>query len=389
MPCNLLKATLLLGLLAISAVSCRKEAIPSMNIIKESPIGWDTKESCLVVYSKGSSTDTLKAAIKCRGGMSSRYDKHSFSLELGKKYKFHNLPYDDDWVLNANYIDKTFMRHKICYDLFREMNPANVASPCSYVNLNINDNYAGLYVIMQEINAKSAELDKKDPRSMLFKDPPVFYKERLKNVQDSLNYYQQKFPKIHDKDQTEYIERFKDFLFNSSDSEFINGISKWIDIKNVIDWHLLLLFTNNSDGIMKNFYLYKKDEATPFRIAIWDYDHSFGRDGDNELNLNNELNFERSILLKRLMNIAGSVYPERLKNRWKELRKKNIISLENFKSHVNRNDEIIKKVITRNFKKWPVDDKWYYDANSYDQEIELMICFVEQRIRYLDGFFEM
>ena len=33
---------------------------------------------------------------------------------------------------------------------------------------------------------------------------------------------------------------------------------------------IILLFTNNADGIMKNFYLYKLDKNTPFRFAIWD-----------------------------------------------------------------------------------------------------------------------
>ena len=60
--------------------------------------------------------------IKCRGGISSKYNKHSFSLELEKKYSLAKLPIDDDWIINANYIDKTFMRHKICYDIFKEMN---------------------------------------------------------------------------------------------------------------------------------------------------------------------------------------------------------------------------------------------------------------------------
>jgi spore coat protein CotH len=81
-------------------------------------------------------------------------------------------------------------------------------------------------------------LHKKDSSAMLFKDPPIFYSERLSYVQDSLNYYQQKYPKIQKNDKTYYIEKFKDFLFNSTDSLFVRDISKWVDIQNVIDWHI-------------------------------------------------------------------------------------------------------------------------------------------------------
>jgi hypothetical protein len=375
-------------LIMIFAFSCKKAQVPTINIVKEGGIGWTIKEPCKIIYSINNDEVELKAKIKCRGGVSSRYFKHSYSLELDHKYGLGNLPENDDWILNANYIDKTFMRHKISYDLFREMNPnKNIAAKSSFVNVKLNGIYDGLYVLMEEINASLAGLDKKDSLAMLFKDPPVFRKEKLSYVQDSLNYYQQKFPKINKLDKTSYIEKFINFLFNSKDSTFVKEVSTWIDIENVIDWHIILLFSNNGDGIMKNFYLYKINKNTPFRIAIWDYDHSFGRDGDNEHNLmERELNCERSILLMRLSQIPETGYLPKLKERWYELRNQNIISFENFKAHIDRNHKIIRNEIENNFKKWPIDDNWYFDNNNYNQEIDLMLDFVKIRITQLDEY---
>ena len=74
-------------------------------------------------------------------------------------------------------------------------------------------------------------------------------------------------------------------ITQTPDQEFYAHIGEWIDIPNLIDYHLFLLFTNGGDGVKKNFYLYKKDKDTPYRIAPWDCDHSFGRDGDNEKNM--------------------------------------------------------------------------------------------------------
>ena len=59
-------------------------------------------------------------------------------------------------------------------------------------------------------------------------------------------------------------------------------------MENLIDWHILLLFTNNGDGLMKNYYFYKMDSETPFRFAIWDYDHTFGRDESAEAGYRHE-----------------------------------------------------------------------------------------------------
>ena len=282
------------------------------------------------------------------------------------------------------------MRHKISYDLFREMRSENASAKCAYVNIKFNDEYKELYVLMQEVNAAMLELNKNDTMAMLFKDPPIFRKEKLskKQLQDSSNYYQQKCPKINTSDKSYYMAEFESFLLRSDNQSLSENISKWIDIENVIDWHIMLLLTNNSDGILKNFYLYKKDKNTPFRIAIWDYDHSFGRDGDNEFNLmNRELNCYRSILLDRLSSMANSEYLLKVKTRWFELRKLNIISQNNFEKHLSKNDKIIRKEVVRNFEKWPVNSQWYYDDSSYQQELDLMRDFVTIRINQLDKYF--
>lgn len=381
--------------LFILAFSCKQEEyppqeviaykFPALNILADEEIGWESKGPCKITYTDAKSDVESLAQIKNRGGMSSRYYKHSYSLELNNKFSLGGLPINDDYILNANYIDKTFMRHKVSYDIFRQMSKNNVASKSAYVNVSVNSQYQGLYLLMEEINASMVGLNKMDTCAMLFKDPPVFYAEKLPYVQDSLNYYQQKYPKKEVSDKTLYMDTFRDFLFNSSDSLFAKDIGKWVDIENVIDWHLMLLFSNNADGILKNFYLYKLNAHTPFRFAIWDYDHSFGRDGDNELNMGEkELTWRRSILLKRLSQQPQTGYLPKLKKRWVELRKLNIFSYQNFKAHVEQNHQIISQEVEENFALWPVDDPWYFDGNNYQQEIDLMLGFVERRVMEMD-----
>ena len=369
--------------------ACNVVEIPIINIKKGGSVSGTTKQPCKVLYSSGDENILLDGKIKRRGGMSRKYEKHSYALELDCKVSLAELPSDDDWILNANYIDKTFMRHKISYDLFKDMNDKNIAPACSYVNVYFNDLDQGLYVLMEKINASMIGLNKKDSYAMLFKDPPIFYKEKLSHVQDSSNYYQQKYPKIKDDDKTSYLEKFKTFIFSATDSIFSNNISKWVDINNIIDWHLLLLFSNNSDGIMKNFYLYKWDEETPFRIAIWDYDHSYGRDGDNELNMIRPLDVKRSILLKRLLEIEEIGYINELKNRWEVLKKNNVLSVNGFKKRVQKNNSIIAPIINRNNRIWPIDAHWYFDDNDYQAEVDLLMEYVQLRTKQIDQYFNL
>ena len=374
-------------ILSISLFACTEVHLPSIKIEKEGDFSWTKKEVCNIIYENQKEKVEIGAKIKCRGGMSGKYYKRSYSIELDNKLKIGNMEADDDWILNANYIDKTFMRHKISYDLFKQMSNEHVAANSSYVNVYVNEEYQGLYLIMEEINASMIGLDKSDSMAMLFKDPPIFYKEKLPYYHETIDYYEQKYPKLEKKDRTKYIEGFANFLFQSSDSDFAANITSWIDLESVVDWHLLLLLTNNGDGIMKNFYLYKVNSKTPFRIAIWDYDHSFGRDGDNEINLGKqELKWRHSVLLNRLCQIEATNYIPKLKERWQILRSSNVFTIENIEDHIYKNNALIKHAVVDNFTKWPADDKWYFDDNNYEDEIKLMSEFINKRITILDQY---
>ncbi len=385
-------ASIIVPLLCLSllATNCyqNQDPFPELKIFDKGTVTWKEKGECEIVYCSEGDTLIIPARAKFRGSISSRYAKHSYSVEFESRISFGDIPADDDWVLNASYIDKTFMRHKLSYDLFRQMGKLNLAPSCYYLNLSANNKPKGLYVAMQEVNAGMLGLVKSDTMSMLFKDPPVYFRDSLDYVQYPNNYFQQKYPKKYELDKTWYLEEFRDFMFNSPDSMLLADVDKWIEIQNLIDWHLLLLFTNNGDGVMKNFLLYKTNKRTPFRIALWDYDHSFGRDGGYTLNMmENPVEPKRSELIKRLMEIPGSTYPEMLRERWWQHKKADILTLDNIEHHIEQNDRVIREQIPGNAKIWPLDSKWYEDDNSYEEELQLIRDFVTLRVAQLDEYF--
>lgn len=376
-----------LGLVFLFGCSRAEKKLPAIYIKVETEIPKNKKIPCEIIYVENRDSLFAKATIKRRGGSSMKYKKHSYRVELESKIPLANLPSDDDWILTANYIDKTMMRHKISYDLFRKMHSENLVAQSSYIEVYLNGNYNGLYLLMEKIDASTTFLKKEDPEAMLFKDPPIFFEKRLEKVQEPDNYFQQKVPKKKKLDQTKHLENFHQFLFKSTDENFQKEISKRVNLRNIIDWHLLLLFSNNSDGIMKNFYLLKRDSASPLEIVPWDYDHSFGRDGDNELNmLRHELDVNRSVLFRRLN--ASLEYRKKLKKRYWKLRKNGLFSIENFSKMIRENDEIIEDKVIRNFEKWKVDGYWYFDDKDYQSELELMEKFVKIRLKSLDDFFK-
>lgn len=380
-------------LLTISMVflpSCERKPkpIPNIDIVSEA-IPREPKIPCVIVYSENGEITMENARVKTRGGASCVFPKVSYTFKMDHSLSLAGLPKQKSYILNANYIDKSMMHHKICFDLFREMNPLrNIAAECAYVTVSLNGSYNGLYVLMQKLNAGSLGLDKKDSLAMIFKDPPIFFGENRLDprwVQEPGNYFQQNFPDIEDEDKNGYLEDVMQFMIHADDSTFAREIVRIFDLENIIDWHLLLMFTNNGDGVMKNFYLYKRDSHTPFRIAIWDYDDAFGRDGEGELKMTESLpNFERCLLLNRLENNPYLDYNHLLRQRYKALRDNGLFSKKKIERMIRDNDKIIKDYVERNFERWPVDGIGYYDAYRYEEEIEVMRQYLDIRIPQLD-----
>lgn len=347
----------------------------------------DHKVPVRIYHKDDSEVGILKGSIERRGGFSMSFPKHSYELDLDVDFALCDLPADDDWILNANYIDKTFIRHVMSYELFSDMGSYNLASKSSFVTLYLNGTYQGLYVLMEKLDKSSLGLVGGDQAAMIFKEPHIF-RENYDGVvpQKPHNFHQQTYPKIEEKNLSGFVEDIHRFILESSPADFESEIPKIFDMRNVVDWHLLLLISNNSDGILKNFYLYKKDRATPLRIAPWDYDHSFGRDGDNELNLDERpLKIERSILFRRLLEFDW--YRSDLKNRWLELNEKEVLSEKGLKQRIHSTSKTVSKLVDRNFKLWPVNAGQYYDDNNFEEEIGVMLRFIELRHRRLDKYF--
>lgn len=382
---------MLISLLLSLATSCderteseeNSESSDELHVFSEN-IGWEQKVKAKFLY-KG---ETIFGDVKFRGGISSKYDKHSMTIELKPNRSIAGMPSDDDWILNASYVDKTFQRHKLSYDLFRKMHTENKAPLCAYLPVYINDSYEGLYVAMQKVNGSWLGFDKENPENnALFKDAFIFIEEDLPNVQEPDNYYQQKFPELYQIDYREELNALRDFLFNASDEDFEKEIGNRFDLRNVIDWQLLLMLTNNDDGLYKNYYLCRGKDSDKFEFIPWDYDHSFGRDGDYGLNLiDRELGWDRMILFKRLMASDSLNYADQLKARWNELRK-HVFTKDEIYKMIAENDKAVRPYIDANAKRWPLDSKWYSDANSYEEELEILRKFVPMRLQQLDTFF--
>lgn len=348
-------------------------------------IPWNKKDKCFIQINENG--DTLPIKAKYRGGMSSQYYKHSFSVAFAKDtILFEDWKSDDDYIFNANYIDKTFIRHRLSYDLFKLFTPTNIAPKSHFKNLYLNNDYQGLYLVMQEVDRSLLEIKKTDTTAFILKDGALFsdYIDGYP-TQEGEDVFQQKYPKKQTKKNTLEIKKVWNLLHCSSDTKFKETIANHFNIDNIIDWHLLLLLTNNGDGVTKNFYWYKKNNGL-WNVVPWDYDDSFGRNGDGTLQTNlNHCNWQRNILLKRLFNLNVNNYKSKLKDKWNNIRN-NGLNLAKVQELINQYyTELNPQDLENNFNKWPINDANYSDSLDYKEELELIYNYIPKKIKEIDS----
>lgn len=355
-----------------------------------------TKKSCFITWVQANGDtlfDEMHAKVKLRGeGHGAlKFEKSSYTFKLSEARVLDSMPKEKDWILNAAYIDKSLVRTKLSYDLFRAMSAKNVAPQTSWVELWFNDDYRGVYLLHEKMDATRMGVDKNDLGARIFKAPPLFmngdYTRFLKTK--TANFFDQRYPDYEVVNCSADAERLMRFIHESTDEAFgdsVNGLASMIDLDIVIDWHLLLIISNNTTGVFKNYYLYSQGSNDKWRIGIWDADRGYGRDGDNELNLDGFINIQRNVMLYRLMSGNHFDYNDRLRQRYLELKANGTVSLEALLQRIDVMDQTIGAHLDQNFEKWPANGPYYFDDSTYVQEIRLMKDWLTKRIPKVESY---
>ncbi|MFD1552823.1 hypothetical protein DNU06_08330 [Putridiphycobacter roseus] len=360
-------------LFTLLLISCKKnQPFSSLDIQTENMIDFDQKNKANIAYNEGEIKVQLLGDFK----VNKKDSKSTYTVELNQPFPLGGLQMDDDWVLKGNNNDPSFVREFISYALFRQMSKENIAPACTYTNLYVNHEYQGLYLLLQKINAGFLDLKKSDSLSMLFKNPPFFSMEST-SIKNEFN---QKFPKVKKKNLNPYLKNIQQNILTYSKDSLSLLVRNNFDLENIMDWHLLVMFTENKKGYTDHFYLYKEKSGKPFKIALWDFDKTF--DNGKNHKLISASNWEKNILLKRLYAEDILDYKSKLKARWKELSGQDIFQVEAIQ---NLMEPILLKLTPQIEKN---NSHWHLTDYILQEEIEKIKLSIERRRNEMNIFFK-
>ncbi len=336
-----------------------------------------------------------KIGIEYRGSSSQGMPKKSYGFETwdvnGNSIdtSLLGMPQESDWILSASYSDKSLMNNYMTYDLARMM--GWYAPRCEYVELVINNEYQGVYILMEKIKRDNNRVDiaKLQPTDIAGDQVTGGYIVKIDkgtgsggggwtsnfapdtNVNGQTIVFQYEYPNDVDiVPQQEayiqaYIDSFETALAGPNFMDTAIGYAHYIDLNSFVDYFLLNELSRNVDGYRLSTYLYKDKASNGGKLTIgpcWDYDIAWGNAnyclGDDVTGWAIDFaepcsgdNWQIPFWWDRLL--QDTAFQNKLKCRWEEL-KMTVLSVSYLQNYTDSLETYLTESTGRNFVTWPI-----------------------------------
>lgn len=374
--------------------------LPLINILSEDEI---TSNDTKTQFNYFNNINTEKevnanALMHIRGVSSKKFDKKSYKINFTNKsfsdekdINIQNFYYGDSLILDSVYRDSSKIRNVLSIELWNSIsnNFNNVDVHSEFVELFINNEYIGLYVLTEPINRTKLNLNKTTSNDTSAIIKTVEWRT-IKDIKESYSvkdniflYYELKYPNdsdMYEKSWDVILNKLSKYYSNTNSYDVINNV---FNINNYIDMIIFNAFTNNTDNkLIKNNYFYVKNlKDSQLFVQPWDMEYTFGMNFDSEKDKMVDKNMEDFNKIYTDFYHEGSPKINGLLiERYWELRK-NILTKEYF-------DKLLDKYLNELNKGSTLRDsnKWYeYDIKK---EIEDIRNWIYNRIEFFDQYVE-
>jgi hypothetical protein len=400
-------------------------------------------------YDMNSGSNTFQfdgpIGIEIRGNTSTHWDKKSYSVETldapggdNVDVSLLGMPAESDWVLNACYGDKSFIRDVFAHEMFNRT--GHYSPKTKYVEVYLQEtggmSYHGVYILMEKVKRASSRINIKKlsetdtdalkisggyllqigededlkwssgiaPNDAPSQPKPIFHVEypKLHNYTNIANRNLQfNYIKGH-------IDNFEQILNGASFKDPVSGYRPLLDVDAMIDYLLVQELTKNSDNWRASTFLYKKRDDEGGQIVMgapWDFDKSMG---------NQQWCYEPSVLPtgtwawqfnvycpdrppmtvfwpKRLL--TDCYFKNKLINRYVQLRSTQW-SNQNITSFIDskQSELTVRNAMQRNFSRWNIlevgvmfNEHYTLPGNTYAKEVQYLKTWTLDHLAWMDA----
>ncbi len=339
------------------------------------------KGNVLDLYNSGQIYNYDDVEVKGRGNSTWAQVKKPYQIKFVNRVDLLGLGKSKKWVLLANYLDDSFLRNDIAFNL-AEMLGIKYNSRGEYVELYFNDEYRGLYYITKKIEISKDSVDLREYNGVLFEIDTL----REDNEECYTSYFEDclvlKDAVLADgKDNDAVVMEFvKDFMKFEKALEKGNfeEVSKIVDVDSFAKYYLMNEFTINPDAYVSSFFLYRDDEGKICAGPVWDFDYALGnlrwgaRPKEDEffLPIGKEKNLKTKFMsyfvkIPEFEETIKHIFQEKMSGREEEL--------------INNTYETMEKI-----KMAAVTDNERWKRENFEAEAEILIDWIRKRYNYFE-----
>ncbi|MBX7182935.1 MAG: CotH kinase family protein [Bacteroidia bacterium] len=366
--------------------------------------------------------------IEHRGASSQSFPKKSFGFEVwdvnqnDSDAAILDLPPQSDWVLHASFTDKTLMRNVMSYQLFNQM--GHYASRSRYVELVLNGEYQGVYVLLEKIKKDEnrvsiSKLTVSDNFGDELTGGYIWKIDRYNGSDNSFawrskihpcdenspdtNFFLLEYPAadVVTPQQTAYIQSKMDsFELALMSPNFMDesiGYRRHIDFPSFISATIINELSKNVDAYRLSTYLHKDKDSKGGKIKlgpIWDYDLAWRNadyyGGADPAGWQYEVcgdGYQNPFWWKRLM--EDTVWQNEFYCQWWHNRS-TFLDTAYLANSMRERALFLHEAQQRNFEYWPILGSYVWPnpepiAQTYSEEIENTIDWIKRRIEWMDA----
>jgi spore coat protein H len=213
-------------------------------------------------------------ALAFRGNVIRKHKKKSYHIVFQKPRIVNGA---HEIHLNAEFNDPSLSRNKLSLDFFHQI---GVKAPSSkHVLLYINGTCNGIYLELESFDQYL--LQKRN-----WADGPIIYATNYYANFSLLTPENKLKSRLNDgytvkygtKSDLAHLEQFIVMINTANNEKFSEKISNFLDIDQYFKWLAGVVCTQNFDGFIHNYALYRDRDLNRYEITPWDYDGTWGRD---------------------------------------------------------------------------------------------------------------
>ena len=215
--------------------------------------------------------------IKGRGNATWSLNKKPYTLQLHTASTMLGMDAAEKWILLSNSTDVSNIRNKLVYD-FAEKTDLYWTPDCEYIDLYLNGEYVGLYLLTEKIEISKTRLDLNED-TYLFAIETRVAENNLGNyfsieggskieITNPINITDQEIEDFHT-----YIQLVEKSILSGSSDLFGK-----IDLDSWVRKYLIEEIFINLDAGLNSQYFYwdERFSSKIFAGPVWDYDYSLG-----------------------------------------------------------------------------------------------------------------